>query len=92
MTRNDRSRIAPRRVRRQGLEPLEERALLALIFWKAAVSGDWSNPANWSTGTVPTINDVASIPFKGINVTSRSGPTPSPRWARPPRSTSSAAR
>ena len=37
------------------------------IVWTGASDSLWSNPANWSTGAVPTINDKVSIP--NIDVT-----------------------
>lgn len=46
--------------------PLEPRALLAAIAWDGG-GGDslWSNPLNWSTNTVPTLTDDASISLPG---------------------------
>ncbi|MEQ1751307.1 MAG: Ig-like domain-containing protein, partial [Prosthecobacter sp.] len=30
-------------------------------FWTAAIGGNWNNPANWSSGSVPTQADVVNI-------------------------------
>jgi hypothetical protein len=46
-------------------EPLEPRCLLSANAWKAAVSGDWSLPGNWSAGHVPTASDDVSISIAG---------------------------
>ena len=51
---------------------------MALIKWKAAVNGDWSTAADWSTGTVPTIADDAAINLVGnytVTVTSAQSAT-----------------
>jgi hypothetical protein len=40
-----RSRASLRR--RLGLEPLEERHLLAVVNWTNPSGGDWDNPKNW---------------------------------------------
>lgn len=38
---------------------------MAAINWKSGVSGNWSLPANWSSGTVPTSFDSATINAAG---------------------------
>jgi autotransporter-associated beta strand protein len=38
---------------------------MALVTWKAAVSGDWSTAARWSTNTVPSSVDDADINLIG---------------------------
>jgi hypothetical protein len=50
-----RGRILP------GLEELEDRNLLATISWVNPTSGNWDNPANWSTGKVPGRGDDVVI-------------------------------
>jgi hypothetical protein len=39
------------------LETLEERMLLANVFWNVDASGSWDVASNWSTGTVPGAAD-----------------------------------
>src|SRR4029077_1055934 len=34
---------------------------MTAISWKSAVNGDWSDAADWSTGTVPTSGDDVTI-------------------------------
>ena len=43
--------------------------MLAAVLWKAAASGNWSNPGNWSTNTVPGVNDTAVINLTGADYT-----------------------
>ena len=38
---------------------------MTAISWKNAVNGDWNNPSNWSTNTVPGGNDDATISALG---------------------------
>ena len=38
---------------------------MALIKWKAAVSGDWATATEWSTGTLPTAADDVAINLVG---------------------------
>jgi autotransporter-associated beta strand protein len=38
---------------------------MALVFWKAAVSGDWSTAADWSTNTVPSSADNVEFDLIG---------------------------
>jgi hypothetical protein len=38
---------------------------MAIIDWKAAVSGDWSVASNWSSGTAPGPGDAVVINFIG---------------------------
>ncbi len=68
---------APRRGRRRGspalrsysrfCENLEARTLLSTVSWIANQSGSWDNPANWSTGLVPTAVDDVIIDRSGGN-------------------------
>jgi RHS repeat-associated protein len=43
------------------LEQLERRDLPATVFWAVDTSGDWIDPAKWSTGSVPGPNDDVVI-------------------------------
>ena len=38
---------------------------MTAINWKNPVNGDWNAAANWSTGTVPTLADAATISAVG---------------------------
>ena len=38
---------------------------MAAISWKNATNGDWNVAANWSTNTVPTSADAATISMEG---------------------------
>jgi len=51
------------------VEPLEERALLAVVSWDGG-GGDlqWANPLNWSTDAIPVSGDDVSIDVPG-NIT-----------------------
>src|SRR5262245_1608273 len=43
---------------RPRIEPLEERALLSTDTWTGlGGNANWSNPANWNTGTAPAAGD-----------------------------------
>src|SRR5262249_6520368 len=42
-----------------------EGPVMALVTWKAAVSGNWSRPANWSTNTVPAASDAVEFDLIG---------------------------
>jgi hypothetical protein len=75
-------RASGRRVRRRGRpgralvpgwESVEDRTLLSTVTWLHNASGDWDNPANWNTGTLPSSSDDVSIPFAGITVTHSTG-------------------
>lgn len=47
------------------------------VAWVAAGDGDWNNPANWSTGTLPQAgDDVIVNPGRSVTVTHGSGDTP----------------
>lgn len=51
------------------LEQLEERLLLASVVWNGGGDGvSWTDPLNWSGGTVPRYTDDATIPA-GTSVT-----------------------
>jgi RHS repeat-associated protein len=57
------------------LEALEDRLLPSTVTWVGG-SGDWSNPSNWSDGTInrlPGPQDDAIINVQGISVTHGSG-------------------
>lgn len=48
----------------------------ACFTWLGSVSGDWTNPSNWSCGEVPTCNDSVVIPAgTGNTATITSGKT-----------------
>ncbi len=48
-------------------EGLESRTLLSTVSWIVDQSGSWDNPANWSTGLVPTAVDDVIIDRTGGN-------------------------
>jgi hypothetical protein len=50
------------------LEAFESRVLPATVFWTNPAGGDWSIPANWSTGQLPGATDDVVIDVPG-NVT-----------------------
>ena len=56
------------------IEPLERRLLLATISWLPGKSGDFHDPANWNTGTVPGPGDDAVIGTIGSNTVTLSQP------------------
>jgi hypothetical protein len=37
--------------------------------WASDTSGSWSNPANWSNGAVPGVNDLAEVNYGNITAT-----------------------
>jgi hypothetical protein len=47
---------------------------MTAISWKNPVSGDWNVAANWSTDTVPTLNDDVTISAPGSYTVTISGP------------------
>jgi hypothetical protein len=49
---------------RLNCERLESRECPAFVTWtyEGQAPGDWHTPANWSTGTVPTVWDDVEIP------------------------------
>ncbi len=49
------------------VETLEERQMLTAVSWIATTDGFWDEPANWSTGTVPTSADDVTIDLAGSN-------------------------
>ena len=42
-------------------------------FWISPVSGDWSNPANWSLDRIPILTDNVYIGVSGVTVTHSTG-------------------
>src|SRR5262249_34469126 len=62
-----RTRARPR------LEVLEGRTLPATVYWINPDGGDWAVPGNWSTGSLPGINDDAVIELPGNYTVSHSG-------------------
>src|SRR5207302_112561 len=56
-------------------EMLEDRLVLATVFWNTDLSGFWDVGSNWSTGAVPTASDDVVIDRGTANptVTVRSG-------------------
>ena len=74
-TRKRASRHSHRGARRRlHLETFESRALLAAVSWIGG-SGDWTDAANWSTGSVPGLDDYVVIdnPDAGLVITIPSG-------------------
>ena len=59
--RGDRARFRP-------VSRLEQRALLT-VTWVGSGSGNWDDPSNWSSGTVPGPADDVAISQTGITVT-----------------------
>jgi hypothetical protein len=45
------------------------------LVWTNPSSGDWNNPANWNTATVPGASDTAIINVPGVTVTLTSATT-----------------
>lgn len=43
---------------------------MAIINWKSAVNGAYTNPINWDTGTVPAIGDDAVLGLSGFYIVS----------------------
>ncbi len=63
-------RRRPRRiVSIPAVETLEERRLLATVYWTSSTNGDWSTPGNWSTDTVPGPDDDVVINESGATPT-----------------------
>src|SRR6188474_1197402 len=60
--------VPPRRVRLE-FDWLEQRLVPSTITWKAAVSGNWSTPANWTGGVAPGPTDDVVIDAAGANYT-----------------------
>ncbi len=54
---------------RPGVEPLEERRLLATVNWISTSSGNWDVATNWNTGQVPGPSDDAVIDVAGATPT-----------------------
>lgn len=46
----------------KGLKQRKANGEKANTLWTGAISSDWNNSGNWSTGNVPTSNDNVSIP------------------------------
>src|SRR5580765_1959073 len=47
------------------IEHLENRCLLAVNAWKAAVSGSWDDATKWSLGHVPALTEDVTITVAG---------------------------
>ncbi len=70
-----------RRARRPLFEQVEDRCLLAVVYWSAGTDGDWNTAANWTVQgpdpaihRVPTATDDALIdPSTAVTVTISSG-------------------
>src|SRR5215471_15143497 len=62
-----------RRLFRPAVSRLEERTLLSTVSWINPNSGDWSDPANWSTGSLPGPSDDVVIDQPSITVTHNAG-------------------
>ena len=58
---------------RAPIEALERRTLLAAVNWINGAGGDFNNPANWDTNTVPTAGDDASITLAGTYTVTLAG-------------------
>jgi len=54
---------------------------MAAVAWKSAISGSWTNAADWSTDTVPTSSDDVSIALAGLYTVSLTGPSTPPASA-----------
>jgi hypothetical protein len=48
------------------LELLEGRVLPAVVSWVNSQGGSWNDPANWSTGTLPTAADDVTIDLAAV--------------------------
>jgi hypothetical protein len=48
---------------------VNELAPVGTIFWSTDQSGDWNNPSNWNTGSLPGISDIVVIDRPGVGVT-----------------------
>ena len=71
--RECRKRARPSFYRPQ-LELFEERVVLSTIQWINPASGNWEDPSNWSSGTVPGPGDDVIINVPGdITVTHDTG-------------------
>ena len=57
------------RLRKPGVELLENRTLLSTINWINPSSGDWENPANWDLLRLPTSSDDVVININDVTVT-----------------------
>ena len=65
-----RKSLASRHRRRPAVEFLEERRLLATVYWTSSSSGDWNTAGDWSTGKVPgSGDDVVINPVSGATPT-----------------------
>ena len=51
------------------MEILEDRQLLATVYWISSTSGDWNTKADWSSGNVPGPSDDAVINVTGATPT-----------------------
>lgn len=51
------------------IEPLEDRRMMAVVNWINAAGGAWNVGSNWSTNSVPGIDDDVVIDVPGANVT-----------------------
>ncbi len=58
--------------RRPRLEILEQRIQPATVYWTGS-NGDWDTGSNWSTGTVPGVNDDVQINQSGLTITHSTG-------------------
>jgi hypothetical protein len=57
---------------------------MAVISWKTGVSGNWSQPSNWSSNTVPGIGDDVTIDAVSCyTVTADGFPNSSNNFANP---------
>jgi hypothetical protein len=72
--RADRRKVCSRRPR---LEILEDRTLPSTVSWINPAGGDWSNPANWSTGQLPGANDDVVIKVPSNVTVTHASPTAS---------------
>src|SRR6185436_12119784 len=72
LVRRNQRRVLSRAVRAP-IEALERRTLLTAISWTNGAGGDFNNPANWSTNTVPAAGDDASITLDGTYTVTLAG-------------------
>src|SRR5688572_9301900 len=69
-----RARAAVEAAVRSQIECLESRTLFADVSWINPLGGDFNDPANWDTNSVPTASDDAFITLDGdYQVTLASG-------------------
>jgi len=66
--------------RLSSIEGLEGRVLLSANAWKAAVSGNWTDPTKWSAGHVPLASEDVTINVAGTYTVTIPTITPFPTY------------